>query len=413
MTERLYYDDAYLIRFSSRVVERLQWEGQPAVVLDRTAFYPTGGGQPHDTGILRGTRLPEDVMVVDVVEREADAAVIHVLAQPLGDEEVEGEVDWERRFDLMQQHTGQHILSAAFLGRFGANTVGFHLSDGYATIDLDRVPLSAEELAEAEALANTIVFENRRAAARFVSDEEVSSLPLRKPLAHRGPVRIVEIPDFDCSACGGTHVRATGELGLIKITRNERRGAETRVEFLCGRRALVDYGAKNSLLMDLAREFTVGHWEVADLVHRLADDLGEARRELRRTRDALLDSEATALWYQGSTVGPARIVQARLPWGTPDDLKHLAQRLVAHPQTVALLAAGEAGSKGFFTFARSDDLDSHMGALVRQACEIIGGRGGGRPEFAQGGGPQVDKIAQALEVALQSLVDSLTATRET
>jgi alanyl-tRNA synthetase len=412
MTQRLYYDDATLIRFAGRVVERLQWEGQPAVVLDRTAFYPTGGGQPHDTGTLRPNHSPGAVAVIDVIEREADGAVIHVLAQPLEVDEVEGEVDWERRFDLMQQHTGQHILSAAFLERFGASTVGFHLSEGYATIDLDRAPLSAEELAEAEALANSIVFENRRATARFVPDEEVPSLPLRKPLAHQGPVRIVEIPGFDCSACGGTHVQATGELGLIKITRSERRGEQTRVEFLCGRRALADYDAKNRMLMDLAREFTVGHWEVADLVHRLDGDLRETRRELRSTRDALLDAEATALWHQGPTVGPARVVQAHIPGGTPDDLKHLGQRLVSHPQTVALLAAGEAGSKGFFTFARSDDLEVHMGALVRQACEIIGGRGGGRPEFAQGGGPRGDNIGQALEVAVLSLTDSLVAERE-
>ena len=412
MTERLYYEDAYLIRFVGRVVEQLQWEGQPAVVLDRTAFYPTGGGQPHDSGILRPSHSGGAVAVVDVIEREADGAVIHVLAQPLEADEVEGEVDWDRRFDLMQQHTGQHILSAAFLDRFGANTVGFHLSDGYATIDLDRAPFSAGELAEAEALANAVVFENRRAAARFVPDHEVASLPLRKPLAHQGPVRVVEIPEFDCSACGGTHVRATGELGLIKITRSERRGEVTRVEFLCGRRALADYDAKNRMLMDLAREFTVGHWEIADLVRRLDGDLRDTRRELRSARDALLDAEATALWHQGWTVGPVRVVQAHVPWATPDDLKHLVQRLIAHPQTVALLAAGEAGAKGFFTFARSDDLEVHMGTLVRQACEIIGGRGGGRPEFAQGGGPRGDNIAQALEQAGQSLAGSLMADRK-
>ncbi|MEJ2733904.1 MAG: hypothetical protein P8189_10130, partial [Anaerolineae bacterium] len=171
-------------------------------------------------------------------------------------------------------------------------------------------------------------------------------------------MRVVEIPDFDCSACGGTHVRATGEIGLIKITRGERRGDETRVEFLCGGRALVDYAAKNKLVMDLAREFTVGHWEVADLVHRLAGDLKETQRELRRTRDALLDAEAVALWNGAAAVGEARIVRAHLADRPPDDLKHLAQRLVTHPQTVVLLAAGAAGQKGLLTFARSPDLDA-------------------------------------------------------
>jgi alanyl-tRNA synthetase len=176
---------------------------------------------------------------------------------------------------------------------------------------------------------------------------------------------------------------------------------------VCGHRALTDYRAKNTTLMSLAREFTVGHWEVADLVYRLAGDLKETRRELRHTRDTLLDAEAMVLWHQGTTVGPVRIVQAQLPGRTPDDLKHLAQRLVAHPQTVTLLAAGEQGQKGFFTFARSGDLDLHMGDLVRQACQAIGGGGGGRPEFAQGGGPRGDRIVQALDTTFQSVTDSL------
>lgn len=402
MTERLYYQDAYLIRFSAHVVEGLQWEGQPAVVLDRTAFYPTGGGQPHDTGWLQG------IAVLDAVERVEDGAVIHVLAGPLEEKEVEGEVDWQRRFDLMQQHTGQHILSAAFVEQLGANTVGFHLSDEYSTIDLDRAPMSSEELASVEMRANVIVMESQPTVSRFVPDEEVAMLPLRKPLAHEGPVRVVEIPGFDCSACGGTHVRMTGEVGTVKIIRSERRGTETRVEFLCGRRALEDYQTKNSLVMELAREFTVGYSELGDLVHRLADDLKATRRELRRTRDALLDAEALALWHQAEAVGDLLVVKAQLTERSSDDLKHLAQRLVTHPGTVVLLGGrDEAGEKGYFTFARSADVDLHMGMLVRQACQNIGGGGGGRPEFAQGGGPGGDQVSQALQVVFQSLTETL------
>ncbi len=408
MTHRLYYDDAYLCHFSARVQEQLRWEGQPAVVLDRTAFYPTGGGQPHDTGWLGG------VAVVDVIERESDGAVVHILAKPLTAEplaalgEVDGEVDWGRRFDLMQQHTGQHLLSAAFVEQLEANTVGFHLSAEYATIDLDRAPLSAEALAGVEQRTNEVVFQSRPVVAQLVSDEEVPHLTLRKPLAHRGPVRIVEAQDFDCSACGGTHVRTTGEVGLVKIVRSERRGGETRVEFLCGWRALADYGAKNQLVMDLARDFTVGHWELAELVHRLADEVREVRRELRATRDALLDAEAAALWYEAATVAGVRVVRGDLPGRAPDDLKHLAQRLVAHPLTVALLAAGGGqGENGYLCFACSDDVALHMGQLVRQAAEASGGRGGGRPSFAQGGSPQGEQVAQALDLAYQSVIDSL------
>lgn len=404
MTQRLYYGDSYLQAFEAHVVKSLQWEGRPAVVLDRTAFYPTGGGQPHDTGAL------DDIRVIEVVEREADGAVIHVLAGPLEAEDVKGQIDWERRFDLMQQHTGQHILSAAFVEQIGANTVSFHLSSDYATIDLDRAPLSASDLAQTEALANAVVFENRPSVARFVSDDQVSTLTLRKPLTHTGPARIVEIPDFDRSACGGTHVRATGEIGLIKLIRSERRGSETRVEFLCGGRALADYRAKNALVMGLAQEFTVGYWELDDMVHRLAGDLKEARRELRRTRDELLDAEASALWHQATQLEDIRLVQAHMVGRALDDLKHLAQRLASHHKTVALLATeGETGEKSYFTFARSDDLDANMGTLVREACKLIGGRGGGRPAFAQGGGPQGNQVAQALDQAVQSVASSLTA----
>jgi alanyl-tRNA synthetase len=402
MTERLYYDAPFQTQFSAEVVERLEWDGQPAVVLDRTAFYPTGGGQPHDVGTIDG------VPVQDVVERPEDGAVVHLLAEDLTSQQIEAEVDWPRRLDLMQQHTGQHILSAAFVDHLQANTVGFHLSDDYATIDLDRAPLSDAELAAVEALANDTVFEDRPVLARFVPDEEVPSLALRKPLAHEGPVRVVEIPGFDVSACGGTHVRATGQIGLIKITRSERRGIETRVEFLCGRRALADYQEKNALVMDLAREYTVGHWEVADMVHRLSDELKEMRRELRTTRDTLLDAQATALWHEADPVGALRVVRADFPGRAPEDLKHLARRLVAHSRTVAMLAAGGEGEeKGYFAFACSEDVDLHMGTLLRRACEAVGGRGGGRPDFAQGGVPVAARATEALEVAFQSLIESI------
>ena len=410
MTQRLYYAEPYLTDFTARVVERLKWEQQPAVVLDRTAFYPTGGGQPHDTGALDG------VSVVDVIERETDGAVLHVLDEPLEGDEVKGHVHWPRRFDLMQQHTGQHILSAAFVERLEANTVGFHLSDEYATIDIAQAPLSAADLRDVEARANALIFENRSVHAAFVSDADVPSLSLRKPLAHQGPVRIVDIPDFDSSACGGTHVRATGEVGLIKITRSERRGTETRIEFLCGGRALADYEAKNALVMALAQEFTVGYWELTDTVHRLVDELKDTRRELRRTRDALLDAEASVLWNEaevlelgsGATTSRVHIVRAHFFERSLDDLKHLVQRLVVHQATVALLATeAPAGQTSYFTFARSDDLEIDMGRLVREACEAIGGRGGGRPGFAQGGGPGGEHVAPALEAAHRFVRESL------
>lgn len=412
MTERLYYSDPYCRRFAARVLERLEWEGQPAVVLDRTAFYPTGGGQPHDEGYLHAAGQAS-VRVVDAVERERDGAVVHVVSGPFAGDDLEGEIDWPRRFDLMQQHSGQHILSSAALERCGANTVSFHLTGELATIDLDRPLLSAEQLAGIEARANEIVFENRPVLAHFVDDDELASLKLRKPVSHAGPVRVVEVAEFDCSACGGTHVRAAGEVGLIKISRSERRGTELRVEFLCGGRALRDYAAKNALVMGLAAEFSVGHWELGDTVRRLSADLQDARRDLRRAREALLDAEGEALWHESPLVaeggpGPYRLVKMSWQGRPPDELKHLAQRIIGHPRTVALLGSGQlAGQPGNLVFARSTDLDAPMGTLLRKACEMIGGRGGGRPEFAQGGSPDGSRVPEALDAIAAEIQGSL------
>ena len=406
---RLYFDHPYLTHFTAQVVERLEWTGRPAVVLDQTAFYPTGGGQPHDIGVLKplGAGDGAEVAVVEAVEREADSAVIHLLATPLGAEQVEGRIDWDRRFDLMQQHTGQHLLSAAFVRRCAANTVSFHLTTDCATIDLDCASLSADELAQAEALASQVVFDNRPVSARFVPGKEAHRLSLRKPVTRGGPLRIVDVPDFDCSACGGTHVQATGEIGLIKIVRSERRGAETRVEFVCGRRALVDYRAKNALLLEMARNLSVGYWELPEAVRRLDDELRGARRDLRRAHDALFEAEADALWHTAGRLGDLRVVQVYLAGRTPDELKLLAQRLIAHPHTAVLLGAGQAGEKGHLVFAHSADVDFHAGTLLGQACQVIGGRGGGRPDFAQGGGPDGGQVPAALDAALSALSSSL------
>lgn len=411
MTTRLYYDHPYLTRFTAKVVERVDWGGRPGVVLDQTAFYPTGGGQPHDTGTLRALGGEVEVAVVEVTERETDQAIVHILdGSTVPTLQVEGRVDWERRFDLMQQHTGQHLLSAAFVDSCGANTVSFHLTPEYASIDLDRAPLPAEELAEAERVANRVIFDNLPVTARFVPGKEIGTLRLRKPIVHRGPVRVVEVADVDCSACGGTHVQSAGELGLIKIVRAERRGEETRVEFLCGQRALVDYGRKNNVLLDLARSLSVGWWELPEAVSRLDADVKDARRELRRAQDALLDAEAEALWHAAERLPAAglRVARAYLPGRAPDDLKMLAHRLAARAATAVLLGSGAAGDKGHLVFARSADLERlHMGNLLGQVCASAGGRGGGRPDLAQGGMPDGARVSEALEMAFQSLAELL------
>ena len=405
MTERLYYSDSYLREFEARIVEKVFLEGRPGVILDRTAFYPASGGQPHDTGRL------ECLPVIEVIERE-DKAVVHITAAEISaslGKKVCGEIDWARRFDHMQQHTGQHILSQAFLSLFEAKTVSFHLGEEVSTIDIDRAPLSLEELEEAEEAANAIVFEDRPVRASFLSEEELARLPLRKMPAVEGPVRLVIIEDFDHSPCGGTHCRHTGEVGLIAIGKVERRGDQTRLEFRCGRRALADYRRKNRAVNELAGSFSVGDWELPQAVARLREQEEAQRRALHSAMEKLLDYEAARLVAGAEDGDGFRLVQAifqpgsteeALPWDA-ERVRHLALRIVEHPSCVALL--GLRGDKARLTFARSKDLDFDMAALLREVSPLIGGGGGGQPYLAQGGGARTEGLEEALEKARKIL----------
>lgn len=392
-TERLYYADPFLLTFAARVTGRQQVEGRPALLLDRTAFYPASGGQPHDLGTLNG------IPVIEV--REEDGEVLHLLERDLPGEAVQGQVNGARRFDHMQQHTGQHIISAAALQQLGAATVGFHLSADYSTVDLNRINISPADLARVEDQANAIVFEDRPVIARFVAPEELARLPLRKPPAVQEHVRIVEVQGFDWSPCGGTHCTRTGQIGLIRIVRSERMGNDTRLTFLCGWRALRDARWRQAALEEAAAALTAGPSQVPAAVARLQAAEQEARKELERARRQLLRYEARELHAQGEQVGPARVVRAAFAGRTLDELKVLAREIAALPGGVALL--GLRGEDARLCFARADGLPHDMGALVREAVALLGGRGGGRLAEAQGGGPEVEKLEEALELARSRL----------
>lgn len=383
MTERLYYADAYCRLFSARVTERSTWDGQPAVVLDRTAFYPTSGGQPADEGTLGGVAVP------DVIARE-DGAVLHILEHPLpeSEEDVTGKIDWPRRFDHMQQHTGQHILSAAFEQVLDADTVGFHLGAEVSTIDVNVARLDPEVVSSVEDLANRVVWEDRLVSTRFVGLDELASLPLRRQPAVDGPVRVVDIADFDVNPCGGTHVARSGEIGLIRIPRLEYRGHETRVEFLCGRRALRDYRARSEVVDQLATRLTVGYWELDQAVERLQDEAKQSRRDLRQMRERLLHIEAADLFEDAIPREGYRVVERVWEGREPGELRTLAQELIRRFEVVVLLAS--VGERTHLCFACSAGVDMDMAVLLRGACEQLGGKGGGQPHLAQGSGPEID-----------------------
>jgi alanyl-tRNA synthetase len=412
MTQKLYHEDAYQQEFQAQVLERVTMGDGVGLILDKTCFYPTSGGQPHDQGTLNG------IPVIDVFEREDDGAVVHIVGGEVAGpalsrsillrtnrgETVHGQIDWERRFDHMQQHTGQHILSQAFLRLFEAETVGFHLGVEAATIDVDKAPLEAAQLDEVENLANAVVFADRPVRTYFVDQDRMEDLGLRKQPVVPGPIRIIEVEGFDLSPCGGTHVKAAGEVGLIAITKSERRGSETRVEFLCGGRALTDYRRHRRIVGELANQFSVGDWELVEAVNRLAEEARRHRKELNVAKDQLLDYEAARLWAEAEERGGLRIVRAILSEGDGGTLKGLVQRLAKKEACVALL--GLKGDRPQLAFARSADLPYDMSALLKGACQIIGGSGGGRPDMAQGGGPAGDRLEEALEFALGALKET-------
>jgi alanyl-tRNA synthetase len=395
--ERLFYTDAYLDCFDAHVVERLIWGGHPAVVLDQTALYPTAGGQPSDRGMLNATAL------LGVEVRESDGAVVHLLESELPGDQVTGRIDWPRRFDHMQQHTGQHILSAAFEQAMDADTVAFHLGTEICTIDLNVERLSPEAVAPVEAMVNRVIWEDRPVTTGFVSPEDLDSYPLRRPPQVDGPIRLVEVADFDVNPCGGTHVARTGEIGLLKIVRLEYRAHETRVEFLCGKRALRDYDEKNHLILDLASTLTVGYWELPDAIDRLQEELKTTRKSLRDAREQATAELANRLALEATSVGDLRVVKTVLDDVKPGDLRMLARNVASHPATLALMASQEERTN--LCFAAAGDVSADAAALLRTACQALGGKGGGQPHMAQGSAPLADR--ERVEEVLIDLVKSL------
>jgi alanyl-tRNA synthetase len=396
MTERLYFSDSRLLSFTCRIVDVTPYEKRSAAVLDRTAFYPTGGGQPNDLGTLGGVR------VVDVVEPE-EGRILHVLDGELATgAEVDGLVDGARRLDHMQQHTGQHILSQAFVRLFGAETKGFRMGVETSEIDVDFDGGTPEQVAEAEALANEIVFTDRPVVVHFVDQEGAARLPLRKESGREGELRVIEIEGFDYSPCGGTHARRTGEVGLVAVRGIERAKRMLRVEFVCGGRALADYHRANRTALDVARLFSTGRDDGPGSVRRLLDETKELRRRVRDLAEIASEVEGRRLYAEGDERDGYRVVARRLDGRSADELRLVAHKVLAEGPALALLASDD-GGVARLVFAKGDvpalaAID--CGALMRSACATLGGRGGGRPEMAQGGGPDAASIDDALAGAV-------------
>jgi alanyl-tRNA synthetase len=405
-SKRLYYQNAYTTRFEANIVDRVRDGEQTAVILDQTFFYPTSGGQPFDIGTIN------NIPVHDVTIREADEAILHWLdIKELWQDAVVGQINWPRRFDHMQQHTGQHILSQSFVQIAQAETVGFHLSENTLTIDLHTTQLTPTQVEEAEFLANQIIWQNRPVHIRFVTLQQAQKLALRKlPPVRQGKLRLIEIDKFDLTACGGTHVQHTGEVGIIKIVKLERQNNQLRVEFACGQRALNDYRLKNSIVNQLSAELTTGIGEVVESVLRLKVELKENRRLLKKQQEQLLYFKAAELLKASKMVGETAVISHVFTSqeSDPGQLRILANHLTQDSQVVALL--GLAGEKAQLLFCRSKSAPGEMNQLIKPALQILGSAaGGGTAVMAQGGGPSTDvtRIQQAVDKAERLLIGQI------
>ena len=394
VTERLYYSDSHLIEFDARVVDLSdRVSGWTAIVLDRTAFYPTGGGQPSDTGTLNGARVEECI-------DDGENGVLHVIkgAAPSRGALVHGRVDWSRRLDHMQQHTGQHILSQAFVTLFNAPTKSFRVLDASCEIDVDLNNPTSEVIERAVELANNVVWEDRAITIRNVTSTEAAELPLRKEPARDGDLRLIEIEGFDLTPCGGTHAYRTGEVGMIGVRSWERAKGLTRIEFVAGTRALADYRKANKSAREVAALFSTGRDDAPDVAAQMVEEHKELNRRIRVLEESVAEAEAAKLLARARDGVVFEIFESR----DAESLKRLAHALTMHPGTVALLASRDKDTARL-VFARSADAVGDMNALMREACAMLDGRGGGKPEIAQGGGKNVSKIGDALTHALTLL----------
>jgi alanyl-tRNA synthetase len=402
VTRRLYYDDAFEREFTARVVhcELLPPDVNSGItaqvmglVLDRTAFYPTSGGQPHDLGKIG------DANVLDV--RDDGDEIIHIVDRRPGSPDVLGCINWPRRFDHMQQHTGQHVLSAIFQERFGLPTVSFHLGAETCTIDLRGPEPTVEILEGAQRAANQVIFEDRPVNVRYGSPEQLAALGVRKEVARQGVLRAIEIETVDLQPCGGTHVKSTGQVGLILVRRCAKARQDWRVEFVCGARAGRIARQDFSLLVKTAEKLDCAPDEIVSAAERTIDARDAHHKRVLATYQQLAHAEAELLLRSVTSAGGGtRIVLKEFPEAEPEYLGPLATQLARAENVIALVGASVSGN---LVFAQHISAGKDMSALLKSIFHELGGKGGGSRDFARGRLSDAAKTSQALSRAEQLL----------
>jgi alanyl-tRNA synthetase len=390
MTERLYYRDSFLREFDAQVISCEQVGDRWKVTLDRTAFYPASGGQPHDTGMLDGAPVVE-------VE-DAEGKVVHYTSAEVPAGPVHGEIDWARRIDHMQQHTGQHLLSAAFIELFKFSTVSFHLGREVSTIDLDAPSIVPRHLGEAERRVNEIIFDDRPVVIRFGTAEELAEVGIRKKVEREGVLRAIDIEGVDLQPCGGTHLARTGQAGLLLIRRLERTRDRWRIEFVCGYRALAAARSDFATLTQAASLLSCGLPDVPAILTKTIEERRTLHSSMKRMEERLaeLESHRQIAMNAEAGAGGVRVICEALEEATPGYLGLLAAKVVASGEAVALLASRDSGH---VVFAQSKGLGGDMGALLRETLKEFGGKGGGPKDFAQGSIPEASRAPDAIDFA--------------
>lgn len=407
MTDRLYYHDSFLYHFEAEVIEVIE-HPRPALVLDRTAFYPTSGGQIHDTGRIVGAAegvggSPPGVRVTEVADSEG-GRVVHYLDAPLQNvaagSRIQGEIDSARRRDHMQQHSAQHVLSAAFVRLFNMPTVSFHMAADYCSIDLDTPALTKDQIEAAENLTNEIILENRGVEIRFLPREEAAALGLRKlPPAGRDHLRLIDVHEFDLSACGGTHVNATGQIGGVLLRKSEKVRQGYRLEFVAGQRAVATARRDFATLTETAALFSAHIYDVPEQARKALEEIRTLRKVGEQTLEDLAAAHAAALLAEIPESDGRKLIVKTFGDREMNFLKLLAQKLTRQSGAIALLAS--TAPQPALVFAQSADQRFNMGALLKETVTKLGGRGGGSKDLAQGGVPTADGIGDALASAAQ------------
>jgi alanyl-tRNA synthetase len=403
MTDRLYYHDSFLYDFDAEVSEVVE-SPRPALVLDRTAFYPTSGGQIFDTGTI--TAADTKLKVTEVADAE-NGRVVHYLEAPVKDlkpgTRVRGQIDTTRRRDHMQQHSGQHVLSAAFVRLYNLPTVSFHMADDYCSIDLDAPALTKEQIESAERLANEIVLENRAVDIRFVTREEAGKLGLRKlPPAEHDELRLIDIRDFDLCACGGTHVAQTGQIASVLLRKVEKVRQGYRIEFVAGQRAVATARRDFTTLTETAALFSAHIYDVPLQARKSLDEIKSLRKQREQSQEELAAAQAAALLAETSEANGRKLVVRTFADRELAFIKLLAQKLTRlAPNAIALLAT--TSPQPSLVFAQSPSQPHDMGALLKETMSKLGGRGGGSKDMAQGGAPTPEGLEAALADAAARL----------